>query len=68
MLRDADLASSVTDIFCFTLASGEAIFAMPSILTPASYDPILILAFMVCRLLLMASDVRLLGRSQLGGP
>jgi hypothetical protein len=53
MLRDADLASSVTDIFCFTLASGEAIFAMLSIPTPAFYDCILILAFILCRLFLM---------------
>jgi hypothetical protein len=39
---------------------------MPSIVTPAFYDRILILAFMLCCLFVVASDVRLLGRPQSG--
>ena len=40
---------------------GEAIFATPSILTPAFYDRVLFLAFTLHCLFLMTSDARLLG-------
>ena len=43
---------------------GEAIFATPSILTPTSYDRVLILAFTLRCLFLMTSDVRLFARLQ----